>query len=49
MDFLTPWKDADPEIPILKQTKADYVKLLRAGFVRLAHSPTSSNTAAWVT
>jgi serine/threonine protein kinase/tetratricopeptide (TPR) repeat protein len=27
-DFLTLWKDADPDIPILKQAKAEYVKLL---------------------
>jgi eukaryotic-like serine/threonine-protein kinase len=26
-DFLTLWKDADPDIPILKQTKAEYGKL----------------------
>ena len=26
-DFLTLWKDADPEIPILKQVKAEYSKL----------------------
>ena len=26
-DFLTLWKDADPEIPILKQAKAEYTKL----------------------
>jgi tetratricopeptide (TPR) repeat protein/tRNA A-37 threonylcarbamoyl transferase component Bud32 len=26
-DFLTLWKDADPDIPILKQAKAEYVKL----------------------
>ena len=26
-DFLTLWKDADPEIPILKQAKAEYAKL----------------------
>jgi len=26
-DFLTLWKDADSEIPILKQAKADYAKL----------------------
>ena len=25
-DFLTLWKDADPDIPILKQAKAEYVK-----------------------
>ncbi len=26
-DFFTLWKDADPDIPILKQAKADYAKL----------------------
>ena len=26
-DFLAPWKDADPDIPILKQAKAEYAKL----------------------
>jgi tetratricopeptide (TPR) repeat protein/class 3 adenylate cyclase len=26
-DFLTLWKDADPDIPILKQAKAEYAKL----------------------
>jgi hypothetical protein len=26
-DFLTLWKDADSDIPILKQAKADYAKL----------------------
>jgi hypothetical protein len=26
-DFLTLWKDGDPEIPILKQAKAEYAKL----------------------
>jgi len=26
-DFLTFWKDADPDIPILKQAKAEYAKL----------------------
>jgi hypothetical protein len=25
-DFLTLWKDADPDIPILKETKAEYAK-----------------------
>jgi hypothetical protein len=25
--FLTLWKDADPDIPMLKQTKAEYAKL----------------------
>jgi predicted Zn-dependent protease len=27
VDFLTLWKDADPDIPILKQAKAEYAKL----------------------
>ena len=27
-DFLALWKDADPEIPILKEAKAEYAKLL---------------------
>jgi hypothetical protein len=26
-DFLTLWKDAGPDIPILKQAKAEYAKL----------------------
>jgi hypothetical protein len=26
-DFLTLWKDTDPEIPIHKQAKAEYAKL----------------------
>ena len=26
-DFFSPWKDADPDIPILKQAKAEYAKL----------------------
>jgi hypothetical protein len=26
-EFLTAWKDADPDIPILKQAKAEYAKL----------------------
>ena len=27
LDFLTLWKDADPEIPVLKQAKAEYAEL----------------------
>jgi eukaryotic-like serine/threonine-protein kinase len=27
IDFLTLWKDADPDVPILKQAKAEYAKL----------------------
>jgi hypothetical protein len=26
-DFFTLWKDADPDIPVLKQAKAEYAKL----------------------
>jgi hypothetical protein len=26
-DFLTLWKDADPDIPILQQAKAEYARL----------------------
>jgi hypothetical protein len=26
-EFLTTWKDADPDIPILNQAKAEYAKL----------------------
>jgi hypothetical protein len=26
-DFLTLWKDADPDVPILKQAKAEYARL----------------------
>jgi eukaryotic-like serine/threonine-protein kinase len=26
-EFLTLWKDADPDIPILKQARAEYAKL----------------------
>jgi hypothetical protein len=26
-DFLTLWKDADPDIPILKEAKAEYAML----------------------
>jgi len=28
-DFLTLWKDADPDISVRKQAKAEYGKLLR--------------------
>ena len=26
-DFLALWKDADPDIPVLKQAKAEYARL----------------------
>jgi hypothetical protein len=28
-DFLSLWKDADPDIPILKQAKAEYARLVQ--------------------
>ena len=30
-DFLTLWKDADPDIPILQQAQAEYAKLKSRG------------------
>ena len=30
-DFLTLWKDADPDVPVLKQGKAEYADLQKAG------------------
>jgi eukaryotic-like serine/threonine-protein kinase len=27
LDFLALWKDADPDLPILKQAKAEYARL----------------------
>ena len=27
-DFLTLWKDADPDLPVLKQAKAEYARLV---------------------
>ena len=32
-DFLTLWKDANPDIPIYKQAKAEYTKIQRSSFV----------------
>jgi tetratricopeptide (TPR) repeat protein len=29
-DFLTLWKDADPDIPIYKEAKAEYAKLMKS-------------------
>jgi hypothetical protein len=29
-DFLSPWKDADPDIPVLKEAKAECTKFLTA-------------------
>ena len=33
-DFLTLWKDADPDIPILKQAKTEYANLQGATALR---------------
>jgi hypothetical protein len=27
MDFFAPWKDVDPDIPVLKEAKPEYAKL----------------------
>jgi hypothetical protein len=40
-DFLTLWKDADPDIPILKQAKAEYAKL-QSSATNLAWRPPPS-------
>ncbi len=37
-DFLTLWRDADPDIPILKQAKAEYVKLQQMAVAGNSHS-----------
>jgi tetratricopeptide (TPR) repeat protein len=36
-DFLALWKDADPDIPILKQAKAEYAKLQLSARRRIGH------------
>jgi tetratricopeptide (TPR) repeat protein len=40
-DFLTLWKDADPDVPILRQAKAEYAKLLRfvQNLIAPSHTP----------
>jgi hypothetical protein len=40
-DFLTLWKDADPDVPILKQAKAEYAKLPPTAETRRASNGTS--------
>ncbi len=37
-DFFTTWKDADPDIPILRQAKAEYKKLIASASVTAAMS-----------
>lgn len=41
-DFLSRWRDADPDIPILKQAKAEYAKLQQDVQLPQAHSLTGS-------
>ena len=41
-DFLTLWKDADPDVPILRQAKAEYAKLLETSGRRQAEGLTSA-------
>ncbi|HEY6270293.1 MAG TPA: hypothetical protein VIX11_18470 [Candidatus Acidoferrum sp.] len=36
-DFLTLWKDADPDIPILRQAKSEYAKLQSLRAVEKSH------------
>ena len=45
-DFLTHWKDADPDIPILKQAKAEYAKcMLSSALSRRDESPSGAQAA----
>jgi hypothetical protein len=37
-DFLTLWKDADPDIPIPKQAKTEYARLVFANLSLIAAS-----------
>ncbi len=37
-EFLNLWKDADPDIPVLREAKAEYAKLQQEGFVSLTIS-----------
>jgi hypothetical protein len=41
-DFLTLWKDADPDIPIFKQANAEYAKLPVRFFLQTVHSGKNS-------
>ena len=44
-DFLTPWRDADPDVPILKQAKAEYLNLQKPS--RLGDPHPSSSWGVW--
>jgi hypothetical protein len=44
------WKDADPDIPIYKQAKAEYAKIrrnLRVLYMNSPHARDSGATIAW--
>jgi hypothetical protein len=42
-DFLTPWKNPDPEIPILKHSKSEYAKrALSSALTRRVKVPLAS-------
>ena len=43
-DFLTLWKDADPDIPIYRQAKAEYARVAIAGIL-LFTSPKATQVA----
>jgi hypothetical protein len=45
-DFLTLWKDADPDIPILKQAKAEYARLPRDRHGWIGEPPTAKTNTA---
>jgi tetratricopeptide (TPR) repeat protein len=47
-DFFTTWKDADPEIPILRQAKAEYKKLTEAAASSAAGERNSAQTISTV-
>ena len=44
-DFFTLWKDADPDVPILKQAKAEYANLQKPS--RLGDPHPSSSWGVW--
>jgi hypothetical protein len=44
-DFLTLWKDADPDIPILKQAKAEYGRCKRNNQIEDSVARASSDVA----
>ena len=45
-DFLTLWKGADPDIPIYRQAKAEYAKLIKPPAARSQRPAKSSQLSA---